>query len=452
MKNKLLWVALASMTFAACSNDEVVTEQQNSAADAIGFRTAITNSRASEVSLATLKDKDKGGFWVNALKTGERTTKEWQSPVKFAWDGEKFSVANSADEKEWDSYSLEFYASNLDPDKGYKFQTPNAADGAATYVSFSPARDVADQIDFVYASNKGSRNDFSGTVPLTFNHALAQVQIRAKYNGTSYKVRCKGYKLVYLDGKNSFDFGSPSTNGSQIAANNSDVVKGTWGTVEFSTGENAADCWSGFYGGNGYAADYYASGALSDTDADNHCILLDADYQVINGGDGDGTAMLLPQEQAALGENGTGFYLALLVQIDKLKDDGTGNYEPYYPSLNLNDPLKRIAYRGVPKYYGFATIPITIKWEAGKKYIYDLDLSSGFGYADPADPGLANPNDTSYDPKDDRDNNGDDKDDGNGNKDNDDNFQPGKPIIGTNITFKYTIIDLATGNTQTITL
>jgi hypothetical protein len=437
------------MTFAACSNDEVVTEQQNSAADAIGFRTAITNSRASEVSLATLKDKNNGGFWVNALKTGERTTKEWQSPVKFAWDGEKFSVANKDDEKEWDSYSLEFYASNLDPSKGYNFQTPNAVDGTASYTNFSPARDVADQIDFVYATNKGSRLDFSGTVPLTFNHALAQVQIRAKYDGTGYKVRCKGYKLVYLDRKNGFDFGSPATNGSQIAANNSSVVKGTWGNVEFSSGETPADCWSGFYGGNGYAANYYASGTLSDSDDNTHCILLNDEFQTINGGTGDGTAMLLPQSQAALGENGTGFYLALLVQIDKLKDDGSGNYEPYYPSLNQTDPSKRVAYRGTPKYYGFATIPIAINWEAGKKYIYDLDLSNGFGYADPAGPGLTNPDDTSYDPKNDRDDNGEDKE---GNKGTDDNFKPGQTIIGTNITFKYTIIDLTTGNTQTITL
>jgi hypothetical protein len=445
------------MTFAACSNDEVVTEQQNSAADAIGFRTAITNSRAAAVTLDGLKTS---GFWVTTLKAEDHDSPWGKTPIKFAWDNEKFSVATASDEKEWDSYSLEFFASNLDPTTHpFTYPSKGDLDATPTYANFSPARDVADQVDFIYATNKGSRLDFPGTVPLTFNHALAQIEIRAKYAGSGYKVRCKGYKLVYLDGKNAFDFSEPQTTQSQIADNNGTLAKGQWGKVEFSSGETPADCWSGFYGGNGYASGYYADGVFSDADDQDHCILLNNEFQTISGGNNEGTAMLLPQTQAKQGsssvdsEKGNGFYIALLVQIDKLKADGT-TYEPYYPSMNKNksgDDAQRLAYRGTPKYYGFVSVPVDIKWEAGKKYIYDLDLSSGMGYADPANPGLTNPNDENYDPKNDRDNNSTDGADG-GNRETDDNFQAGDSIIGTNITFTYTVHDLVASDQGTIVL
>jgi hypothetical protein len=459
------------MTFAACSNDEVVTEQQNSAADAIGFRTAITNSRAAAVNLDGLKTS---GFWVTALNvtTGsDNNSKAWGStPVQFTWNSTD-SKFTSAEDHQWGSNSLEFYASNLDPADGHTFTFPNGSTETdqPKYSDFTPARDIADQVDFVYATNQGSRLDFPGTVPLTFNHALAQIEIRAKYSGTKYKVRCKGYKLVYMYGKNTFNFGEPATVGSQVADNNSatGIAIGTWeAKTTFDAGESAADCWSGFFGGSGYAEDYYADGVYSDIDGGNNNILLNSSYQTINGGviagtnNNEGTAMLLPQYQKKQGQadendKGKGFYIALLVQIDKAvtNTDGSTSYEPYYPSLkqNSSNPT-RLAYRGAPKYYGFISVPVEINWEAGKKYIYDLDLSSGFGYADPANPGLADPNDTTYDPKEDRDNNGDDKE---GDRDTDDYFDAGDSIIGTPITFTYTVHTLTEGLTEaqgTITL
>jgi hypothetical protein len=462
MKNKLLWAAVASVSLAACSNDEVVSVQQDDS-DVVGFRTAMTNTRASEVSAGTLQQT---GFWATALKVSDdatvNNTKDWgDTPVHFTWSSTDSKYVSETAHK-WSDLGLEFYATNLDPTKhSLTFPTSGNSTDQPKYENFTPARDVADQEDFVYASNEGTRLDFPGTVPLTFNHALSQIEIQAKYAGSDkYIVRCKGYKLVYMYGRNTFDFGEPATTGSQVAENNGTLVKGTWGTGEFINGK-PADCWSGFYGGDGYSSladgtPYYADGVYSDANTNNF-ITLTSQPKVINGGNGEGTAMLLPQSQIKLGsiqtenlvDKGKGFYIALLVQIDKKKDDGSNTYEPLYPALeNLpegsTDTPSRIAYRGAPKYYGFVSVPVAPTWQPGKKYTYVLDLTDGFGNVDPAGPGTTDPDDSDYNPKDDRgDNPGDNSEDNDGG--GSDPFNPGDPVIGSPITFTCTIHDLATG-------
>jgi hypothetical protein len=453
MKNKLLWAAVASVSLAACSNDEVVSVQQDDS-DVVGFRTAMTNTRASEVNAGTLQTT---GFWATALKVSDgndNNTRDWgDTPVHFTWS-QTDSKYMSATKHKWQSYALEFYATNLDPQKhSLTFPTSGNNTDQPKYENFTPARDVADQEDFVYATNKGTRLDFPSSVPLKFNHALSQIEVQAKYDGgDKYIVRCKGYKLVYLYGKNTFDFGEPATTQSQQADNNAaDIVKGTWlAKTSFSSNEDPADCWSGFYGGDGYTTGYYADGAVSDSNT-NSFIELGSQAKVINGGNSEGTAMLLPQSQIKLGsseitaEKGNGFYIALLVQIDKKKEDGSGQYEPLYPayeklSEGSTATPKRIAYRGAPKYYGFVSVPVKIDWQPGKKYTYVLDLTSGFGNVDPAGPGTTNPDNDGYDPKDDRDDNGENNEGG-----GTDPFKPGDPVIGSSITFTCTVHDLATG-------
>jgi hypothetical protein len=51
----------------------------------------------------------------------------------------------------------------------------------------------------------------------------------------------------------------------------------------------------------------------------------------------------------------------------------------------------RVSYAGLPFYYGYAAVPISDEWEAGKCYTYVLDFSNGCGYVDPEKPFAFNP-------------------------------------------------------------
>ena len=95
-----------------------------------------------------------------------------------------------------------------------------------------------------------------------------------------------------------------------------------------------------------------------------------------------GNAMLLPQTLTAWSPTNDPdnvareAYLSVLVNITT-KDSGAQIY-PF-----LTDPQKRS--------YGWASIPLSGTWEAGKKYVYILDFTRGAGVIDPDDPNPGKP-------------------------------------------------------------
>ena len=107
----------------------------------------------------------------------------------------------------------------------------------------------------------------------------------------------------------------------------------------------------------------------------NDAVVLGTDAkELMNGGE---NAMLLPQALTAWdwdGGNGdkentkNGAYLAVLVKITT-KDDAL-----VYP---FNEDSED---------YAWAAIPVEGSWEAGKRYVYTLDFTSGAGYVDPTYP------------------------------------------------------------------
>lgn len=216
-----------------------------------------------------------------------------------------------------------------------------------TLTAYSPAADIAAQEDFITASATGKRsvNEASG-VPLTFNHQLSQIEIHAKADNEAYVYKISGVRIGEPVSKGDFDF----SNSTWTPATDKAIYEET----------------------------YNDAVTLSPTAAN---IMSES-----------GNAMLIPQQLTAwdpendASNTNEGAYLSIKLQINTVAG------AQVYPFESNTDCQ-------------WAAIPLNTNWEAGKKYIYTLDLSNGAGYVDPKDP------------------------------------QPGTPVLGGPIKFTVDVVD-----------
>ncbi|MDE7375930.1 MAG: fimbrillin family protein [Muribaculaceae bacterium] len=307
-----MMAAIAAMALASCSQDEPVSVNQGRAID---FRSAM-DSRATETNNANLASIKAAAFMGDQLFF----------PV-MDFDKGSDGFFTSATEYYWpgDDTELSFYA--YSPANPGGTVTINADE--KTMTDFSPATDLADQVDFITANATGKKslNEASG-VPLTFNHQLSQIEVRAKSDNTVYTFAISGVRIGEPVSKASYDF--------------------------------ATSAWTP------------ATDKAIYTDTYDQAKTLSSDPVSVMGNGGN--AMLLPQQ---------------LVAWDP-QNDASNSQQGAYLSVLLNVAT---AETGVQVYpfpsdgqCQWAAIPIDTKWEAGKKYIYTLDLTHGAGYVDPHDP------------------------------------------------------------------
>jgi hypothetical protein len=412
---KLIPAVIAAVALTACS-DDVVNRADNSS-DNIRFRTAVT--RASEVTTDNIST-----FWAKAVNADDNSEFWSDSFVKFNKEnGEFVGTDVSESSLKWPKETtFNFYTTNLDP-QSYPVTVAN---NKQTMV-FKPATNAPDQVDFVYATNKGTRDDYPNTVPLVFKHALCQIAIKAKCESDEYTVKVKGYKIHHLFGQATFTFPTPKKVGSTLENADEATAQdaGTWASYSLVNSQ-VADYYSGIMGG------YNADATTIHDDNEYNFITLSKDAKTISNGDG-GSLMVIPQgpfsgwNQGNNNGKNQGFYIALLVQIDK-KD---ANRTPIYPSYEKGSTTRRVSYRGLPKYYGYIYVPIDIDWSAGagKKYTYTLDLSDGLGYVDPVKPDTVDPD--TYNPT-------DDTNPGTGGTDQ---YDPQDPVVGRKILYNLSVTD-----------
>lgn len=308
----LMMAAVAAMAMASCAQDEPVSANHGRAID---FRPAM-DSRATETTNANLTSIQAAAFMGNQL---------FFPTMEFAKGNDGFFT--SAIEYYWpgDNSALDFYA--YAPANPGGTVTLTASDKSMT--DFSPATTIADQIDFVTAIATGTKNanEASG-VPLTFNHRLSQIEVRAKTDNQVYTYAISGVRIGQPVSKGAFDFT----------------------TSEWTLGSDKE--------------------IYTETYADAKVLTSDA-VSVMGEG---GNAMVLPQQLTAWDPDGDatntakGAYLAVKLNVSTAE---TGVQVYPFPS---NGDCQ------------WAAIPIDTNWEAGKKYIYTLDLTHGAGYVDPNDP------------------------------------------------------------------
>ncbi len=354
MKKLMLLTSAAAMMLASCSQDEV--QQEAPAGRTIDFR-AYTASRAAETTTANLETFYASAFDADGAAYGDF------ADVAFKANGGFFE---SVKKYYWPSDGAELTFFAYAPDKETLGGTLTVAKDAQDIKDFAPAKDVKDQVDFVYAHATGSQADEATGVALTFKHALAQIEIKAKNdNALTYKVA--GYKIV-----------GPATSGA----------------FDFTT-------WTAGDEKNTYKVTYTEPLTLNGTAAS---LMGEA-----------GNAMLVPQQLVAwetsdATNDAEGAYIALKVNVT----DAEGAL--LFPKSDDANA------------YGWVAVPVATNWEAGKKYVYTLDFSTGAGVVAPAAPTTT-------------DEGGDDDEENPGGDKEEEAPKPGEPSLGSPIKFTVTVTD-----------
>lgn len=351
MKKKLVYFTVAALAMASCSNDEVLEANYGSA---INFRASSDkNSRATETTNANLTGfyvtaftPDGSAYFSNQLFEGSQGNSYISDPVYY-WPSDQ---------------DLTFHA--YAPESNDFTGTLSFTSAQQTLTNFSPASEISDQIDLIYATATGNKESNEATgVQLSFNHMLSQIELQAKNTNSGYVYKIKGVKI-----------GKPVSQG----------------TLDFSTTD-----WEPSTTKAVYKVVYNDAITLNET---AQSIMAKVDGKSDN-------AMLIPQQLTAWNPDTDGIntsggaYLSVLVDIDT--KDGANVYP-----IDASE-------------FAWASVGINTKWEAGKKYIYIMDFSSGAGNVDPEQPGV-NPDDP----------------------------QPGDPILGKPITFTVNVIDWTPANQE----
>lgn len=327
----LMIAALAAVTLASCSQDEPVSANQGRAID---FRSAMA-SRATETTNKNLTSINVAAFmgeklFFPVMDFTKGSDDYFTSTTEYYWPG--------------DDTQLTFYA--YAPANPGGVVTLNATDKSMS--NFSPAATMADQIDFVTSTATGtkSENETSG-VPLTFNHQLAQIEVRAKSDNTVYTFAISGVRIGQAVSTGDFNFTTSAWNLAEDKA----IYEESYETAKTLTSDAVSVMGEG------------------------------------------GNAMLIPQQLTAWDP----------------KTDPKNTSEGAYLSVKLNVSTTETGVQVYPfpsdANCQWAAIPIDTNWQAGKKYIYTLDLTHGAGYVDPKDP------------------------------------QPGDPVLGGPIKFTVNVVD-----------
>lgn len=226
MKKNLFFLAAAALTFAACSNDEVVEVNQS---DAISFRPFVYNvTRAADINATTLEST---GFYVSARKHSPDaeyftdvayttftagTPKTWTSATKYYWP---------ADDSELDFYA---YSPKAVGD-GHNTQITAHAD----YKTFTvqPSTTISEQVDLIFANTNQKKKSTDATgVVLNFRHTGAKIVCRVQNTSSSLKFGVEGWKVGYLSPSGTFTYADSNTDGNNTGSGTT-LSFGQWGSL-----------------------------------------------------------------------------------------------------------------------------------------------------------------------------------------------------------------------------
>lgn len=201
-----------------------------------------------------------------------------------------------------------------------------------TITDFKVADAIKEQIDYVAAYVEANKTN--AAIDADLQHILSQIVFKAKSSNKNYTYEISGVRIGKVNSTADYTF--PTL------------------TEKFGTFANLKDKKNYEYTFDAKTLNT-ATGEVSE--------LTVADF---------GNAMLIPQTLTAWdgtknGQDNTDQYFSIKVKLTKV-----GEQTPYYN--------------------GWAAVGVTGTWEAGKKYIYTLDLTNGIGKVDPDGPGPDQPN------------------------------------------------------------
>ena len=335
MKKKLLFVAVTVLALASCSSDETMAVKQDSP---ISFR-ALTDGVTRSVMNSNLgiTSTNLTEFKVTAYPAGTNT-------AAFI-DNETFTKDASGYFKSTNKYywpstgNLDFYASA--PISNVQAVMETSPSKNPLKFTVTPAVS-SDQVDLVYAAvkNKGKNDGVSG-LPLNFRHAGSKVSLKVNYSGANsmLKFYVKAWAIGYLDKSGVFTFPDYATNNTANTTGSGTLPIAYWtNNTDWATDKQE-------YVSSDLASAYEISSTQTTYTFDEPMILVPQ-----------GTIPAATKYSAtSSGAAPEGSYVAVKMAI---KDAGSGS---------------------VVQAETWAMWPVSINWEPGKHYTYNVAIDNG-GY------------------------------------------------------------------------
>lgn len=368
-------VAMLSMTFVSCSNDELKEAYQG---EKITFTTKVGASRAQVINGVA----DLESFRVHAEMGSDKPFLDHVLAKKASGDAST-GIYKLENEIMWPegANEIEFWAYGPD---GIGQPSHDGSSKILHFEKFSPQDSPATQVDIVVAYTKSPKT--SGAVPLNFHHALSQVEVKARCGDPNKHVMIKAAYIVNLKQEGELRYTSQNDT-----------------HLEWKLGSDVK------YYGTSFDEAISLTNGLEEGKKVYQGLLAELDEQK---GSKLGTGlMMIPQEIIALNKDmdNKGVYIAMYCRIES---HHSGNYNTSHVDDGEIDPFVKDFNEGKdnayhhhqlypktgtgydPEAYAYTCVPITApdgKWEPGKKYIYNLnffDGGSGGGIVPPTDSGL----------------------------------------------------------------
>ena len=344
MKSKYLAVALSAVALVACNNEDVLEVNQGRG---ISFQVATeASTRATATTTSTIDNFKVWGFTDGkTLMDGLEVSKDGND---WTYNGTIF----------WPATDVDFYSVSPAENCG---GTVNITKDAQKITGFTVNTDQNQQVDLLYAVNKGENKDDheSKPVSINFRHALSQIVFKAKNTNENLKVIVKGVKIANIKKAGDFTYPSQSTT-TQYTSGSSSIVATTQGEWDNVTTEQT------------FAAGMSGEVTLNGKD-ETALDLTSKEDEVYTGALFMIPQALTPWDPKAIGAlNTTNKGVYFLVDCQILS--GTNKNIQVWPS----DPKEQYAEVAIPA--------SKLNWEQGKKYIYTFTFDKGGGYVPGPDP------------------------------------------------------------------
>lgn len=325
----MFMVALAAMSLASCSNDNVVDVPQP---DEIKFNVGTANAGRATNVYGKANTMDQFSVYASFQLTGENTYRSYIEGDVIKKDGTAWKNTTT---RYWaDGGTLDFYA--LAGLSNNAFTTWTA--GAKPTIAFNVNNDVTKQEDLLYAVKMGATKD-KGVVNLNFRHALSQIVFNAVNKKAKLHVVVKGIEVIGKFVTNgTYTLPGADTDATLAATNQGEWTNGVASTADVT--------YAPFTKADGVEITYSENGTAVNLTNDNA---------------GNGAMLLLPQSVAgwtAAEAGKTSIYDGVVVKVDCEIWNIAG--------AEFNKDTD------VPLHIGKAVLPLSATWEQGKKYIYTL--------------------------------------------------------------------------------
>lgn len=383
MKKSMFLVALAAVSLASCSHDEVVELKTNE------IKFTVVNDNVSRANILC-NNNPIPSFNLYATAQGA-DTEDFLTYI----NGDAYTVTggvatNDENTRYWPSKKVNFYAT-------YNHTAAVVLNGNnAPTMDFTVADVVADQTDLVYAAKLGMQRDNANKeaeiVPLNFRHALSQIVFQAKNINKNLYIVIKGVKVGKVAKAGTLTFPTKSTD-TNIDNHDQDgmqtTYQGTWNATGALTD---------------YTVNLPSSISLKAVAASDPATnLTNANAGVFTN---DLAMMLLPTQNITFQDGSETVASKALVSGQAAQawvpTDGDTDYNGTYLAVdceiyNIANPDASDPQGGydsssdIQLYNKLAVIPAKFEWEQGKKYVYTFVFGDGNGGYEPIDPTDPNP-------------------------------------------------------------